>query len=213
MIPAAFEDFRIYLPKYLSEEQQKQLFDELSSFPANVDKRFYTSRLKDEPFLFQGDGYGAILMADYAQEKFREVKGFLVSNTCDASLENKRLFNPFLSFAPIFSLKKYEEVLIHQHDGEVVAQHIDSIRKQRITPFFFLPSGGIDEEECFVRLDCAFSLPASEDLINELLQKRLFTLSNYGFYMLLFKLSVHLSRVQESVDRNSGPTSAALAGS
>ena len=35
----------------------------------------------------------------------------------------------------------------------------------------------------------------------ELNSKRLFSLSDYGFYMLLFKLSVHFSRIQEKVNR------------
>ena len=33
--------------------------------------------------------------------------------------------------------------------------------------------------------------------------QRLFSLSDYGFYMLTFKLSVHFSRIQEKVNRSS----------
>ncbi len=33
--------------------------------------------------------------------------------------------------------------------------------------------------------------------------QRLFSLSDYGFYMLIFKLSVHFSRIQEKVNRGS----------
>lgn len=32
-------------------------------------------------------------------------------------------------------------------------------------------------------------------------QKKIFTLSNYGFYMFLVKLSIHFTRVREGVDR------------
>jgi hypothetical protein len=31
--------------------------------------------------------------------------------------------------------------------------------------------------------------------------RRLFSLSDYGFYLFVFKLSIHLSRIREGVDR------------
>jgi len=37
---------------------------------------------------------------------------------------------------------------------------------------------------------------------DELLRNRLFTLSDYGFYLFLFKLSLHLTRIREGVSRN-----------
>ena len=36
----------------------------------------------------------------------------------------------------------------------------------------------------------------------ELTQNRLFTLSDYGFYVFLFKISIHLTRIRENIQRN-----------
>lgn len=36
---------------------------------------------------------------------------------------------------------------------------------------------------------------------NDLDSRRLYSLSNYGLYLFLFKLSVHLTRIREGVDR------------
>jgi hypothetical protein len=32
----------------------------------------------------------------------------------------------------------------------------------------------------------------------------LFTLSNFGFYLYLLKLSIHFTRIQEKIDRSTG---------
>ena len=141
-------------------------------------------------------------MANYDKQEFVLVKGFLVSNTCDAAAENKRLFKSHISFAPIFDLAKYEEYLRKEHGNiEKVTNHVESIRKQQQTAFLYLPAGGNLDKECFVRFDCIFSLPASKVNTNELCKKRLFTLSDFGAYLLVFKLSVHFSRVQDKVSR------------
>lgn len=199
-----FDDLRIYLPKYLSEEAQRDLYNELSLFPENLDKRFYWSHLKDEKTLFQGDGISEIAMVDYVSCKHRNVPGILISNTCDVSTENSRLFTPFLMFAPIFSLKKYQNGLLKQQDQDSnkVLSHIRSVREQKITSFFYLPSYG-DRlmDDSFVRLDCIFNVPTCNVSIAALTNKRIFTLSNYGFYLFLLKLSIHFTRVHETIDR------------
>lgn len=204
MILDLLEEIKIYLPKYLSEEQQVKLFDELTAFPQNIDSRFYTTYLKDEVVLFQGDGFTEAEYPDFQSKSFRSIKGFLMSNTCDSHLGNTRMFSPFLTLAPIFSLKKWEQKLLEKFGAEQVQSHVEAIRRQRISQFFFLPENG-GQEEMFVRFDCAFSIPASEDTEKKLLGGRFFTLSNYGFYLLLVKLGIHLSRVQEKVDRDKAP--------
>lgn len=199
-----FEDIKIYLPKYLSDEQQEHLFNELKAFPANLDSRFFTDLLRNEPVLYQGDGYSSVVFPDFESKEFRSVKGFLMSNTCDSHLGNKRMFEPFVSLAPIFSLSKWEEKLLAEFPPQSVQSHLDSVRSQKVSQFFYLPANA-GLEERFVRFDCVFSLPINEEQQKALLVGRLFTLSNYGFYMLLMKLGIHLTRVQEKVDRDSLP--------
>ncbi|MGD9152836.1 MAG: hypothetical protein PVG30_04150 [Gammaproteobacteria bacterium] len=197
-----FEDIRIFLPKYLSSEEQQKLFDELSQFPKNLDKRFFTSLIKKSSSLLQGDGFQEIFMPNYDESSFVKVKGILLSNTCDASLENERFYQPYVTFSPIYDLHKYQNVLLERERKEIVQSHIDAIRKQKITSILYIPPFNQDNIECFSRLDCCFSVPLDKGKNNDLIERRIFSLSNYGFYLLLLKISIHFSRAQERVSRN-----------
>ena len=199
-----FDDIKIYLPKYLSDRDTDRLWQELRSFPDNLDKRFYTSRLHDAACLFQGDVVKGIEMPDHQARTFKKVTGLLVSNTCDAATENKRLYRPYLMFAPVINLQKWENALLSSaFEVQKVQSHIQAIRQQKVSPFFFLPQSGPIENDCFARLDCSFSFMASDSDLQQAIRNRILTLSNYGFYMLLFKTSMHFTRVQENVDRGS----------
>jgi hypothetical protein len=198
----ALDDFRLFLPKYLSDSEQKKLFDELNSFPENIDKRFFSDPQKFKNEILQGDGFTSVLMPQYDDRSFIEVKGFLVSNSCDASAENPELFDRNLVFAPILSVGKWEELLREENAEVSIQDHITAIRNQRISSCFFLPAWGADAEDCFVRLDCMFSFAITPEMLKSLTNGKIFSLSNYGFYVLLFKLAVHFSRVQERIDRN-----------
>ena len=83
-----------------------------------------------------------------------------------------------------------------------VADHINDIRKQRITNVFFLPGINSILDDSIIQFDRICS--CSNDSISraDLKNKRIFTLSNYGFYLFLFKLSLHFTRIQEKVQRN-----------
>jgi len=63
------EDFKTYLPKYLSTAAQEDLFAELGQFPTNIDKRLYTTRLRDEANIFQGDGLVGLWVTDLPNER------------------------------------------------------------------------------------------------------------------------------------------------
>ncbi len=82
-----------------------------------------------------------------------------------------------------------------------IKQHINTIKRQRITQIFYLPKGKHLQEESIVFLDrinsCDNRIISSEK-INDI---RLFTLSNYGHYIFLVKLSMHFTRIYENVDR------------
>ncbi len=198
-----FNDLKIFLPKYLSEEQLEKLFSELEDFPKNIDKRFYSRVLKRQPVFFQGDGFSEVPIADYVSCTFRQTKGFLLSNSCDISPDNKRIYNTYLSFVPLFDLIKWKEVLLEEgHEENRINNHIRAIKEQKVTSFFFLPKTDGLVNDCFARFDCVFSIGSSKKLNEKLFKGKFFTLSNYGFYMLLFKISVHFTRVQERFDRD-----------
>lgn len=66
--------------------------------------------------------------------------------------------------------------------------------------FFYLPADGVLEEEYVVMLDDVHSMP-SNIFIEQTEKQKLFTLSMAGFYLFVFKLSVHFCRLQENVKR------------
>lgn len=204
-----FEDIKKYLPQYLSNYANENLFSELKYFPENIDKRLYTSYLKNSPVIYQGDGLSGLLHIELPKPITKKVDGMILSNTCDIDQENVRLLSSRLIHAPILNLQKYYEMLINMFVGtnkkpkDIIDQHISSIKKQYISHIFFLPKGEGLSEESIILFDRVTSLPSSYFPKNKIIEQRLFTLSDFGFYLFLFKLSVHFTRVRENVSRNS----------
>ena len=198
----SIQDIQAYLPKYLLEENYRDLLRELDSFPDNIDQRMYTTSLPDN-VIFQGDGYESLPFVNLMkiEEGCKYRSGIVLSNTCDMAPENRRLYSSSIIYAPIMNLQKYVENLQNNHIREdVIKNHIKNIRKQSVTSMLFLPSNS-KMPDSIVFLNRVMSVDNSYISREELKSKRLFSLSDYGFYMLLFKLSVHFSRIQEKVNR------------
>jgi hypothetical protein len=137
-----FEDFKTYLPKYLSVAAQTGLFAELSQFPSNIDSRLYTLRLREEQRLFQGDGLASLWVADLPSQTIGKTRVMVLSNTCDIAPENKRLVGPRLLYCPIISFTKWKNLLREQPNLPPefnAAGHLDAIRKQHNSSMFYLP--------------------------------------------------------------------------
>jgi hypothetical protein len=81
-------------------------------------------------------------------------------------------------------------------------RHISDIRQQRIASMFYLPRIDALGEESVALLDRINNCDLQALNLGELVATRLFTLSDYGFYLFLFKLSIHLTRIRENVARN-----------
>ena len=64
----------------------------------------------------------------------------------------------------------------------------------------FLPANS-QMEDSIVFLDKIYHVDNRFINRDTLEDQRLFSLSDYGFYMLIFKLSIHFSRIQEKVNR------------
>mgnify|MGYP006347031977 CR=1 FL=1 len=62
---------------------------------------------------------------------------------------------------------------------------------------------GIDFDG-IIFFDRVISIPLSNQRTEEFVQNRIFTLSNFGFYLFLLKISYHFTRVKERIDRNNG---------
>lgn len=197
-----FEDFKQYLPKYLSLEAQANLFNDLKDFPENL-KRLYTGMLAGEREVFQGDGLKEVLIVNLPDPTVRKGPAIVISNTCDTSFSNARLLSPKIAYCPLVKLSNYITLLkTNSIPEERIDTRIKEIRRQEITSIFFLPKGGRLPEDCVVLLDNINSCDVSYLSPESVATLRLFSLSNYGFYVFLFKLAVHLTRIRESVDRD-----------
>lgn len=201
----SIDDIKIYLPQYLSASEQDQLFGEIRKFPFNLDSRFYSHPLTREETIYQGDGVKDLLIINLPDQRLGSLPSMIISNTCDIDPTNKRYFQARVLYSPIFVLEKYENLLISQfvNTGKISKQNIEShiatIKKQEITQILYLPEGCGIESESIVFLDRINNCPA-ESLYKEGNEK-IFTLSNYGFYILLIKLSIHFTRVREGISR------------
>jgi hypothetical protein len=202
-VSSTFEQIQSYLPNYLSDESQRKLVTELKK-AVQEREGFYTSALEEKGTLFQGDCFENFLAPHPGSGTTQRCKVFLISNTCDVSLANKRLFRPNLTLAPILSLDKYRQSLEQNHPTKhtEIASHIESIRRQEISSFFYMPA--LEGGELFVRFDNIFSMTLNAELQAQMLIERLSTLSDAGFYLLTLKLGIHFCRVHEKVDRGNG---------
>lgn len=199
------EDFKNYLPKYLSADAQTRLFAELSQFPKNIDSRLYTIRLREERTIFQGDGLAGLWVADLPSARIGKARVMVLSNTCDTAPGNKQLLGPRLLYCPVVSVTKLTALLSANPNlapGFDLDSYLGTVRHQEISSMFYLPKNELLGEEAIALLDRINNCDAQAAGLEDLVKNRLFTLSDYGFYLFLFKLSLHLTRIREGVARN-----------
>lgn len=103
-----FEEIKKYLPKYLSEESTKSLFEDLKAFPDNISSRFYGNVLDDELTIFQGDGVRDLPVINLPDIKIEPCPAIVISNTCDISAENDRKIEPKILYCPLLRISKFE---------------------------------------------------------------------------------------------------------
>ena len=134
------DEIKIYLPKFLSAESDRDLFKGLKDFPDNIDERLYTTYLHDTKIIYQGDGLNNLLVVNLPKSEIKPVPGIILSNTCDIDLQNERNFPSQIVYAPIFSLEKYRQALLNNSKKSIeqITDHINAIKKQQITPNFYL---------------------------------------------------------------------------
>ncbi|MFP4528689.1 MAG: hypothetical protein ACLFQX_09080 [Candidatus Kapaibacterium sp.] len=198
-----FEQFQIFLPAYLTDGSKYQLYHCLNSYPENLsdlNNNFYLPKNKFSNEYLQGDicfGFHFLSLPDI---NLKTIEGLIISNTCDISRDNKRSFSKIDAlYAPVQNIEKYRSHLLQHFPENKIEAHLGAIRKQEITNIFYLPENPGLFPESFVYLDKIFNCKISY-LNPGNVQKQL-SLGNYGFYILLFKLSIHFSRFGEGIDR------------
>ncbi len=194
-----------FLPKYLSESSANELKEELKNFPTDGTKdTVYTTMLASEATIFQGDGFIDIPYYDANSQKVSDARVVVLSNTCDMSLDNKRLESMNVCVAPLLNMDKYIARLQKTYTDEQIQSHIAEIKKQSVTHVLYLPKNANMPYDAIVRLDKVCSVNRSLISNEAINQQRLFTLSDYGLYLFLLKISIHFTRIRERIDRNQG---------
>ncbi len=189
---------RLYLPKYLTPPQARELWTNLADFPKNIDYYWFDSALENE--ILQGDGWRGFVVLDFFTGQRQTVSGVVLSNSCDVDPENDPSAPANILFAPLIELSKFEARI--QSAGKTTAQvasTLADVRHQRITNMFYLPAYSTVIKESMILLDDVHVHPATHFRGCE--RNVLFRLNQYAFYLFLMKLSIHFSRFNEGVVR------------
>ncbi|AGX88038.1 hypothetical protein [Candidatus Symbiobacter mobilis] len=192
------EDIKEHIPYYLTQEAKEGLIKALKDFPEKMN--YYTARHPGG--LLQGDGWNSLDIINIETAERKSIKGIILSNSCDISQENTRDLPARIVFAPIFPLSLYESLLAQSGiDPNKVSSKISSIKLQKVTSLFYLPKGGYLESNYIAVLDDLHTLPV-QIFDKKPKREKQFTLSQAGFYLFLFKLSIHFCRFHENVFRD-----------
>jgi hypothetical protein len=191
------------IPKYLSAETTKELIKSLGAFPSNIDQRFYASTEISPKLICQGDGIEDLLVVDVPSLRTKNAPCMVLSNTCDIDPSNQRLFSTNIIYSPIVKLATYREFLSSAEirKDQALDEHLKAIREQQITQIFYLPQCPGHSDEGIVFYDRLVSCASDAVDRNSLGAKRIFSLSQYGHYLFLLKLSIHFTRMSEGIDR------------
>ncbi|HEB1330527.1 TPA: hypothetical protein RY392_003994 [Escherichia albertii] len=193
------EKFKDQIPYYLTAPQKEGLINALRDFPENTN--YYLTNYHDvlKNAALQGDIFKELTV--YSIKGTKKTRGIILSNSCDIDTSNNRDVPMRAVFAPLVSLSKFEAILLSNGVSKTsIDSKIDAIRKQLITNIFYLPESD-NLEECIVFLDDVYQLPTEElqKLLND--KCKAITLSQVGFYILLFKISIHFCRFHENIQR------------
>ena len=191
------------IPYYLTAEDQKILLKELTAISWGGTAEYLLDADHDsfKELMLQGDGWRGFQLFLFETGDRRSVRGLVLSNSCDVDPENPREVPARVIFAPFVKLAAFKALLDESGIGaERVSDKISAIKAQKTSNIFYLPAGGVLQEEYVVRFDDAHNMPVAAHA-KSAEREKLFTLGNTGFYMLVLKLSVHFCRLQEKVNR------------
>ena len=128
----------------------------------------------------------------------------IISNTCDISNDNKRdISEKQCLMAPIIEMSEYLTDLTDKLKDEIkIKNFIKTVKAQLITNLFYLPE--VNGKDYIVHLDKIFTFPTSElnsEYLKNIADNRIASLSLFGHYLFVLKLSYHLCRLPEVCDR------------
>lgn len=192
---------RTFLPAYLSAQEYREVIKQLEDYPHIRDIYWVTGSSHSPDQVLQGDAWSGVTVRDVETGATKKVRAIIISNSCDIDPDNKG--RPFrrISVVPLIKLSKFERLLLEHYTEGSVRDKLEGIRNQKHSDIlYFPPPEGVAEERIAVLDDVhSMSIEGFNSEKNELD----FRLNNAGFYVLLLKLSIHFTRIQESVNRSS----------
>lgn len=210
------DHFVSLLPSYLTDEQKSRLKDSLLQFSIqrnevepipNLDYTNFVTR-QDCDYFKQSDIVYEIRYPHLNEETVEFEKYYttaiILSNTCDISSENPHTLNSKQCLlAPVLELNSFvEDLRMSDYFTEARLQSfLNELKLQRITNLFFVSDNGGDEY--IALLDKIFWFPTDElnTYLPEMNENKLFSLTQFGYYLFLLKLSFHFCRFPEALDR------------
>ncbi len=199
------------LPSYLTNTAKGRIKEALEQFFDDTEQinyaDFYT--LEEHNFLMQSDVVHSVVGIDWDVNERTYTSGFiaalLISNSCDVTIENNRTVNSKEAlFAPITLVESY--LTLARENGaseEQLNTFRNTLQRQEYTNLFYLPPNPVNQKDYIVRLDKIHWVPQTEltGIISDLDNERFISLSDWGYYLYLTKLSLHTCRVPEELER------------
>lgn len=203
----AFEEL---LPSYLHDLSKNRIRNALSQFSKEgaIDySDFYSS--KKQSFLMQSDllhsVQGIMWNEDSGNVESAYNPAMLISNSCDITLENIRSINKKDAlFAPVTLLEEYvDDCRKNDINEQQIASFLTTLKRQEYSNLFYLPPNQINGREYYVRLDRIYWTPISflQTAMSDLHEARFISLSHWAWYLFIVKISLHICRVPETVER------------
>jgi hypothetical protein len=208
---SSFSQYRFdeLLPPYLSSPNKDRLKKGLEQFVGNPLKSKaldYSDFFLSFPpnFLMQSDLFNSIKMVEWDSEIDDFSSGFipavLVSSTCDISNNSQSINKKEALFAPLISVSEYCIDLKNEgYSEDQISSFVNSLHNQEFSNIFYMPKNEKNNQDYLVFFDKISWFPTDKLIIHNssIEELRFISLSNYGFYLFLLKLSYHFCRVPE----------------
>lgn len=191
------------MPPGLAHDDLEELYSELRRMGSGLKNYYWTP---DSEHMFQGDAFEGAPFPIFNAEgvSLKTGRVLLLSNTCDVSEENKRDQPIRVTVAPVVSLDRLAAILNRGGaSNDRVESRIRAVRQHSVNSMFLMERGAGIKEDSVVLFDQIQSLPLS--LFAHYSPRRVATLSQAAHWILLVKISIHFSRLQEKVRRRADP--------
>lgn len=206
-----------FIPSYLDEESKEVLKQSLKYFPNPTESNKFYEVSKDISLWYQGDGVNDVPFFSIDNEgnpNIKYSKGLILSNTCGIDPANTRSNDTMVNFAKIINLNLFIEFMKTKgFDEDRIESIVKDLKANRINNFVFIPGFTRNNyvfPDSIVQLDKISSLPLGKFLDKYKFEykteendngDRLFSFSNYGFYLMVIKISIFFCRFSEKIDR------------